>query len=207
MDIDGLQLPIIITLQPVLWLTAAAKFTNGVLIIHLDTKTWVKTVQVEKYISYPLRQKELYWTELAGHSDILVWASKPLSSHFLLKTLLCSSSEVPSVPRQYECVSKFTHFPSSRAKHFSTNWAWERTGCSPEAHRGRPRKVSHKTRRSSHIPPVIRCFQSCRKETFSLNSRTMGSFPRNEWECLEMQIPELWLKNSFSLIGISFCFF
>lgn len=100
---------------------------------------------------------------------------------------------MPVVLRQYECVSKSTHFPPFRAKHFSTNWARKRTGSSPEAHRGRPRKVSRKTCRSSHIPPIIRFFQSCWKETFSLNSRTMGIFPGNEWEGLEMQIPELWL--------------
>lgn len=59
----------------------------------------------------------------------------------------CSIAEPKalSVLRQYECVSKSTHFPSFRAKHFSTNWAWGRTGFSPGAHRERPRKVSHKT--------------------------------------------------------------
>lgn len=158
----------------------------------------------EKIFLQLLREEEFCKTELAAHFVKLLLSYCPHIScrrHysvFLPKCPLFSGGMN---------VSNSTRFLSFRAKHFSTNWAWKRTGSSPDAHRGRPRKVSRKTWRSSHIPPIIRSFQRSRKETFSLKCRTMGIFPRNYWECLGMHIPKLWRKNSFCLMRISFCFF
>lgn len=96
-----------------------------------------------------------------------VWTSFVLSEehvkNFTQPSWLGSNAHVSSESHcsvwkwhQAECL----HFPSFRAKRFSTNWAGKRTCRSPGARRGRLRKVRHRTWHSSHIPPIVRRSQT-----------------------------------------------
>lgn len=84
-----------------------------------------------------------------------------------------------------------------RARHFSTNWAWKRTGSSPDVHRGRPRKVSCQWGVLHTFLPSYVVSKSTEGRHVVWTVEQWESFQRMNCEGLEMQIPESWLMNSF----------
>lgn len=115
------------------------------------------------------------------------WSEQALR-HCVLTS--CFRHTLSDVLRQNKCVSRWTRFLCFRAKRFSTSWAWETMGCSPEACWERTRKV-----RRAILPHSSPHASLPKRENVSLEGNN-GEHSRGRNRRNGRRISELWAIKS-----------